>query len=76
MKIQASTNLSKEDIEKMKQEAAAHAAEDEKNKELIDARNQAESAIYLAEKSMKDAGDKLPVDVKTGIDAKLEDVKK
>lgn len=76
VKIQASTNLSKDDIEKMKQEAAAHAAEDEKKKELIDARNQAESAIYVAEKSMKDAGDKLPVDVKTGIDVKLEDVKK
>jgi molecular chaperone DnaK len=76
VKIQASTNLSKEDIEKMKQEAAAHAAEDEKKKELIDARNQAESAIYLAEKSMKDAGDKLPGEVKAGIDAKLEDIKK
>jgi len=76
VKIQASTNLSKDDIEKMKQEAAAHAAEDEKKKELIDARNQAESTVYLAEKSMKDAGDKLPADVKSGIDAKLEDIKK
>ena len=76
VKIQASTNLSKDDIEKMKQEAAAHAAEDEKKKELIDARNQAESTIYLAEKSMKDAGDKLPADVKAGIDAKIEDIKK
>jgi molecular chaperone DnaK len=76
VKIQASTNLSKEDIEKMKAEAAAHAAEDEKKKELIDLRNQAESAIYLAEKSMKDAGDKLPADVKASIDAKLEDIKK
>jgi molecular chaperone DnaK len=76
VKIQASTNLSKDDIEKMKAEAAAHAAEDEKKKELIDVRNQAESSIYLAEKSMKDAGDKLPADVKTGIDAKLEEIKK
>ncbi len=76
VKIQASTNLSKDDIEKMKAEASAHAAEDEKKKELIDVRNQAESSIYLAEKSMKDAGDKLPADVKTGIDAKLEEIKK
>ncbi len=76
VKIQASTNLSKADIEKMKQEAAAHAAEDEKKKELIDARNLAESAIYLTEKSIKDAGDKLPADMKAGIDAKLEDIKK
>lgn len=76
VKIQASTNLSKEDVEKMKQEAAAHAAEDEKKKELIDAHNQAESTIYLAEKSMKDAGDKLPGEVRAGVNAKLEDIKK
>jgi molecular chaperone DnaK len=76
VKIQASTNLSKEEIEKLKKEAAEHAVEDAKKKELIDARNQAESTIYLAEKSMKDAGDKLPADVKTGIDEKLEAVKK
>ncbi len=76
VKIQASTNLSKEDIEKMKQEAAAHAAEDEKKKELIEARNQAESSLYIAEKAMKDAGEKLPADVKTGVDAKIEDLKK
>ena len=55
VKIQASTNLSKDDIEKMKQEAAAQRPR-MKKKELIDARNQAESAIYLAEKSIKDAG--------------------
>jgi molecular chaperone DnaK len=76
VKIQASTNLSKDDIEKMKQEAAAHAAEDEKKKELVDMRNQAESTIYLAEKSMKDAGDKLPADVKTGITEKVDALKK
>ncbi len=76
VKIQASTNLSKEDIEKMKQEAAAHAAEDEKKKELIEARNQAESSLYIAEKAMKDAGEKIPADVKTGVDAKIEDLKK
>ena len=76
VKIQASTNLSKDDIEKMKQEAAAHAAEDEKKKELVDMRNQAESTIYLAEKSIKDAGDKLPADVKTGISEKVDALKK
>jgi molecular chaperone DnaK len=76
VKIQASTNLSKDDIEKMKQDAAAHAAEDEKKKELIEVRNQAESAIYLAEKSLKDAGDKVPADVKAGIETKIEEAKK
>ena len=76
VKIEASTNLSKDEVEKMKQEAAAHAAEDEKKKELIDARNQAESMVYLAEKSLKDAGDKLPADIKSGIGEKLDAVKK
>ena len=76
VKIQASTNLSKDDIEKMKQEAAAHATEDEKKKELVDVRNQAESTVYLAEKSMKDAGDKLPADVKASITEKVDALKK
>src|SRR5581483_4890726 len=76
VKIQASTNLSKEEIEKLKKDAAEHAAEDAKKKELIEARNQAESLIYLAEKSMKDAGDKLAADIKTGITDKVDALKK
>jgi len=76
VKIQASTNLSKDEIERLKKEAAEHAAEDAKRKELIEARNQAESLAYLAEKSMKDAGDKLPADVKAGITEKLDALKK
>src|SRR5271157_3192263 len=59
VKIQASTNLSKDDIEKMKQEAAAHAAEDEKKKELIDARNKADATVHTVEKALADAGDKI-----------------
>jgi molecular chaperone DnaK len=76
VKIQASTNLSKDEIEKLKREATEHAAEDAKKRELIEARNQAEALVYLAEKSIKDAGDKLPADVKTGITEKLEALKK
>ena len=76
VKIQASTNLSKDEIERLKKEAAEHAAEDEKKKELIEARNQAESLIYLAEKSMKDAGDKLSPEVKTAVTEKLDALKK
>jgi molecular chaperone DnaK len=76
VKVEASSNLSKEEIEKLKKEAAEHAVEDEKKKELIEVRNQAESTIYLTEKSVKDAGDKLAVDIKTGIDEKLEGLKK
>jgi molecular chaperone DnaK len=76
VKIEASTNLSKDEIERLKKEAAEHASEDLKKKELIDTKNQAESTIYLAEKSIKDAGDKLPVDVKSSITEKLEELKK
>ena len=76
VKIEASTNLSKDEVEKLKKEAAEHAVEDAKKKELIDVRNQAESTIYLAEKSMKDAGDKLSEDIKNAITEKLEELKK
>jgi molecular chaperone DnaK len=76
VKIQASTNLSKDEIEKLKKEAAEHAAEDAKKKELIEARNQAESLLYMTEKALTDAGDKLPADIKTGVTEKVEALKK
>lgn len=76
VKIEASTNLSKEEVEKFKQDAAKFAAEDAKKKELIEVRNQAESISYLTEKSLKDAGDKLSADVKASITEKLESLKK
>ena len=76
VKVEASSNLSKEEIEKLKKEAAEHAVEDEKKKALIETRNQAESTIYLTEKAIKDAGDKLPADIKAGVDEKLEALKK
>jgi molecular chaperone DnaK len=75
VKVEASSNLSKDEIEKLKKEAAEHAVEDEKKKALIETRNQAESIIYLAEKSVKDAGDKLPGEVKAGIEEKLAALK-
>jgi molecular chaperone DnaK len=75
VKVEASSNLSKEEIEKLKKDAAEHAAEDEKKKTLIETRNQAESLIYLAEKSIKDAGDKLAADIKAGVEEKLAAVK-
>ncbi len=76
VRIEASTNLSKEEIEKLRQDAAAHAAEDEKKKELIEARNHAESMIYLSEKSLKDAGDKIGEDIKTPVNQKIEELKR
>lgn len=75
IRIEASTSLNKEEIEKLKQEAAAHVAEDEKKRALIEARNQAESLVYLAEKSLRDAGDKVLGDIKSSIEAQIQRVK-
>ncbi len=72
IRIEASTQLSKDEIEKLKQEALAHAEEDRKKKELVETRNQAEQAIYLAEKSLKDVGDKVSQDIKDGVNKKIE----
>jgi len=74
--INGSTGLSKEDIEKMKADAEAHASEDAKRKEVIEAKNQAEQMIYTAEKAVKDAGDKAPAEVVTEVNEKVEALKK
>lgn len=71
VKIEASTSLNKDEIERLKQEAAAHAAEDEKKRLLIETRNQAESMIYVSEKSLRDAGEKVPADMKETIEKKI-----
>jgi len=76
VRIEASTNLSKDEIEKLRKEAAEHAVEDTKKKESADVRNQAESAVYVAEKALKDAGDKIGADVKTAVNEKIEALKK
>lgn len=76
VKIEASTALSKEEIEKLKTEAERYAAEDAKKKELVEARNQAESLVYVAEKALKDAGDKIPADTKSGIQTKIEELQR
>lgn len=75
VRIEASSTLSKDEVERLKKEAAEHATEDEKKKALVEARNQAESVVYLAEKSLRDAGDKVPADVKEAINKKIEAVK-
>ena len=76
VRIEASTALSKEEIEKLKQEAQAHAEEDTKKKELVEAKNQAEQLIYAAEKSLRDAGDKVSSDIKEAVNQKIEALKK
>ncbi len=75
VKIEASTQLSKEEIEKLKTEAGLHAEEDKKKKELVELKNQAEQMIYLAEKSLREAGDKVAGDVKSSIEAKISELK-
>lgn len=74
--ITASTNLSDEDIEKAVKDAEAHAAEDEKMKEDIEVRNNAESLIFNTEKTMKDIGDKISNEEKSKVEAELENLKK
>jgi molecular chaperone DnaK len=76
VRIEASTSLSKEEVERLKQEAASHAEEDKKKRELIEAKNRSETLVYTAEKSLRDAGDKVPADVKSDIDSKIADLKK
>ncbi|HEY0010509.1 MAG TPA: molecular chaperone DnaK [Candidatus Paceibacterota bacterium] len=75
IRIEGSTGLSKEDIEKMKADAETHAGEDAKRKELIEAKNLAEQMAYTAEKAVKDAGDKAPAEVVTEVNEKVAALK-
>ena len=74
--ITDSTALSKEEIEKMKQEAEAHAVEDRKKKELIEVRNQADTLISSTEKALKDTGDKVKPEDKKEVEEKVEELRK
>lgn len=75
IRIEASTALSKEEIERLKNEAAQHAAEDKKQFELVEARNQAEAAVYAAEKALRDAGEKVSAEIKTAVQEKIDALK-
>ena len=75
IKITGSTGLSKEEVEKMRQEAEAHAAEDTEKKDKIEAHNKADNMIYLAEKTLKDAGDKVKPEDKTAVEDKMKALK-
>jgi len=76
IKIEATSGLSDDDIKKMQQDAEKNAEEDKKKKELADAKNLAEQLTYTAEKSLKDAGDKVPEEVTKGVTEKIEVLKK
>lgn len=75
IRIEASSGLSKEDIERMKKEAEEHADEDVKKKELIETRNSADQLIYTAEKSIHEHGDKIDEATKGTINQKIAGVK-
>ena len=76
IRIEASSGLNEEEIKKMVQDAELHAAEDEKQKETIEARNLADSMIYQTEKSLTEYGDKIGDEDKNAINAAIADLKK
>lgn len=76
VRVEASTSLSKEEVERLRREAEAHAEEDRKKRELAEARNQAEALVYTAEKFLRDAGSKVPDDVGKEIHEKIESLKR
>lgn len=73
--ITGSTGLDKSEVERMTKEAEAHAEEDKKKKEEIEVRNTADNLVYTAEKSLKDAGEKVPSDVRTDVEQKVSELK-
>ncbi len=74
--VTGSSNLSEEELEKMKADAEKHAEEDKEKKEAIETRNKAESLIFQTEKTLKDAGDKVSNDTKKPVEEKLAELKK
>jgi molecular chaperone DnaK len=75
IKITGSTGLSKDEIEKMKKEAEANAAADSDKKDKIEAHNKADNVLYIAEKTLKDAGDKAKAEDKTAVEEKMKALK-
>jgi molecular chaperone DnaK len=75
IRIEASTGLSKEEVEKMKNEAKANEDRDKKEREKVDKLNQADSLIFQTEKQMTEIGDKIPADLKTPIENALVELK-
>lgn len=76
IRIEASSGMSKEEIEKMKKDAELHAEEDKKKAEEVEARNLADTLIHTTEKALKEAGDKISTDKKKPVEEKIEALKK
>jgi molecular chaperone DnaK len=75
IRIEASTGLSKEEINKMERDARDHAAEDKKKREMVEARNQADQLVYQTEKNLKDMADKLDADEKSRLEAAVKNIR-
>ncbi len=75
IRIEARSSLSKEEIEKMQKDAEMHASDDLKKKDLVEAKNIGEQLIYTAEKALRDAGEKVPAEMRTNIENKVTDLK-
>ncbi len=69
--ITASSGLNKDEVEKMRREADAHAAEDTRKKEEVETKNIAEATVYSAEKTIREYGDKIPADLKSEVEGKI-----
>ncbi len=69
IRITSSSGLSKEEVEKMKQDAQSHSAEDRKRREEVDTKNQADTLVFQTRKQMKDFGDKIPAELKSKVEA-------
>ena len=76
IRIEGSTGISEEEIKKMKQDAEAHEEEDRNKRELIEAKNSADALMYTAEKSLREAGDKVSEEVKKEVGERVEVLKK
>src|SRR5579871_4401215 len=75
IRIQASGGLSDADIERMVREAEAHTEEDKRRKELVEARNQADAAVYTVDKLLKDAGERVPANVRSEVEQAIQALK-
>ncbi|PIW95308.1 MAG: molecular chaperone DnaK [Candidatus Moranbacteria bacterium CG_4_8_14_3_um_filter_34_16] len=76
IRIEASTGLSKEEIEKMKKDAEMHAEEDKKKKEIVETKNMADTLIFTTEKALRDAGEKITAEEKKPVEEAIEKLKK
>ncbi len=76
IRIEGSTGLSKEEVEKLKKEAEMHAEEDKKKQETIEIKNMADSLIYTGEKTIRDSGEKISAELKKEVEEKIEALKK